>query len=166
LCLKHKRASNRVKITRKGPNLFLSGRIFLLSVSNTVPNELCHQAVPRAVLYAAPAAVLHTLQRVVEGHVVGELLQQVDAEAGAALEQGGVRVLQPEQRKTSRKGCRCRLLKFGYIFALFKKLVRLPAIRICYTFLQEHILDCFYVLYLIPFHILPLRFDCVGGCWD
>ena len=69
------------------------------SVGNTVPNELGHQAIPRAVLYAAPAAVLHTLQRVVKGHVVGELLQQVHAEPGAALEQGGVRVLQPEIRK-------------------------------------------------------------------
>jgi hypothetical protein len=98
-----------VKITRKGPNLFLSGRIFLPSVGNTVPNELGHQAVPRAVLYAAPTAVLHTLQRIVEGHVVGELLQQVHAEAGAALEQGGVRVLQPEKRKISRIGCNCRL---------------------------------------------------------
>jgi hypothetical protein len=93
-----------VKITRKGSNLFLSGRIFLPSVGNTVPNEFGHQAVPRAVLYAAPAAVLHTLQRVVEGHVVGELLQQVHAEAGAALEQGGVRVLQQKIKKTSRTG--------------------------------------------------------------
>jgi hypothetical protein len=59
-----------------------------------VLDELGDKSVPRAVLHPAPLPVLHPLQPVVEGHVGGELLEQVDAEAGAALEQGGVGVLE------------------------------------------------------------------------
>ena len=55
-------------------------------------DQLGHESVPRPVHDPAPLTVLHPLQGVVERQVHGELPDQVDAEAGAALELGRVGV--------------------------------------------------------------------------
>ena len=55
-------------------------------------DQLGDKSVPRTVDNPAPLTVLHSLQGVVKGKVHRELPDQVDAEAGAALELGGVGV--------------------------------------------------------------------------
>ena len=53
-------------------------------------DELCHKPVPLPVLDAAPLAVLDADHVKVEAEVVGELVQEVDAEARAAAQHGRV----------------------------------------------------------------------------
>lgn len=55
-------------------------------------DKVSDEAVPAAVVQRAPAAVLHAHQLVRKAQLLRQLLQQIDAEAAAALVQRAVAV--------------------------------------------------------------------------
>ncbi len=59
------------------------------------------------------------------------------------------------------------LSDFIFIFSSLLNYVTLRNTQPYYLFFQGiYIVKDFFVLYSTPFHLPPLRFHCVGGCWD